>query len=67
MLGGVGRLYGALVGAAVFMLAKDYLAGLNPVYWQFWLGILLIVVVLFGRGGILGRCEALWLRLRRRA
>ena len=35
------------------MLAKDYLSGLNPVYWQFWLGILLIVVVLFGRGGIL--------------
>jgi branched-chain amino acid transport system permease protein len=66
VLGGVGRLYGALVGAAVFMLAKDYLAGLNPVYWQFWLGILLIVVVMFGRGGILGRCEALWLRLRRR-
>jgi branched-chain amino acid transport system permease protein len=67
VLGGVGRLYGALVGAAVFMLAKDYLSGLNPVYWQFWLGILLIVVVLFGRGGILGRCEALWVRLRRRA
>jgi branched-chain amino acid transport system permease protein len=67
VLGGVGRLYGALVGAAVFMLAKDYLSGLNPVYWEFWLGILLIVVVLFGRGGIMGRCEALWLRLRRRA
>jgi branched-chain amino acid transport system permease protein len=66
VLGGVGRLYGALIGAAVFMIAKDYLSGLNPVYWQFWIGILLIVVVLFGRGGILGRCEALWLRLRGR-
>lgn len=66
VLGGVGRLYGALVGAAVFMIAKDYLSGLNPVYWQFWIGILLIVVVMFGRGGILGRLEALWLRLRRR-
>ena len=66
VLGGVGRLYGAIVGAAVFMIAKDYLSGLNPVYWQFWIGILLIVVVMFGRGGILGRLEALWLRLRRR-
>jgi branched-chain amino acid transport system permease protein len=66
VLGGVGRLYGALIGAAVFMVAKDYLSGLNPVYWQFWIGILLIVVVLFGRGGITGRIEALWLRMRPR-
>jgi branched-chain amino acid transport system permease protein len=67
VLGGVGRLYGAMIGAAVFMLAKDYLSGLNPVYWQFWIGILLIVVVLFGHGGILGRLEALWLWLRLRS
>ena len=38
VLGGTGRLYGALIGAAVFMVAQDYLAGINPVYWQFWLG-----------------------------
>ena len=67
VLGGVGRLYGAMIGAAVFMIAKDYLSGLNPVYWQFWIGMLLIVVVLFGRGGIMGRAEALWARLRRHA
>ena len=65
VLGGVGRLYGAMIGAAVFMIAKDYLSGLNPVYWQFWIGLLLVVVVLFGRGGIMGRAEALWFRLRR--
>jgi branched-chain amino acid transport system permease protein len=62
VLGGTGRLYGALVGAAVYMVAQDFLAGLNPVYWQFWIGLLLIVVVLSGRGGILGVAE----RLRRR-
>jgi branched-chain amino acid transport system permease protein len=67
VLGGVGRLYGALIGAAVFMLAKDYLSGLNPVYWQFWIGMLLVVVVLFGKGGIMGRAEALWARLRQHA
>ena len=54
VLGGIGRLYGALVGAAVFMIAQDWLSGMNPVYWQFWLGLLLVVVVLFARGGILG-------------
>ncbi|HSS29168.1 MAG TPA: branched-chain amino acid ABC transporter permease, partial [Usitatibacter sp.] len=42
VLGGAGRLYGAVVGAAVFMIAQDYLSGINPVYWQFWLGFLLV-------------------------
>ncbi|KRB73534.1 branched-chain amino acid ABC transporter permease [Noviherbaspirillum sp. Root189] len=59
VLGGTGRLYGALIGALVFMLAQDYIAGLNPAYWQFWIGLLLIVIVLFARGGILGGAERL--------
>ncbi|HZG21687.1 MAG TPA: branched-chain amino acid ABC transporter permease [Herbaspirillum sp.] len=54
VLGGTGRLYGGLVGALVYMLAQDYLSGLNPAYWQFWIGLLLIVIVLFARGGLLG-------------
>ncbi|HJV81771.1 branched-chain amino acid ABC transporter permease [Noviherbaspirillum sp.] len=57
VLGGTGRLYGALVGAAIFMLAQDYISGLNPAYWQFWIGLLLMVIVLFARGGILGGLE----------
>ncbi|MEP7067958.1 MAG: branched-chain amino acid ABC transporter permease, partial [Usitatibacter sp.] len=35
VLGGTGRLYGAIIGTAVFMIAQDYLSGINPVYWQF--------------------------------
>ncbi len=66
VLGGTGRLYGALVGAAVFMLAQDYIAGLNPAYWQFWIGLLLVVIVLFARGGILGGLEKIAARLTRR-
>lgn len=54
VLGGAGRLYGALIGAALFMIAQDVLAGLNPVYWQFWIGLLLVVMVLFARGGVMG-------------
>jgi len=57
VLGGTGRLYGALVGAIVFMLAQDYIAGLNPAYWQFWIGLMLMLIVLFARGGILGGLE----------
>jgi branched-chain amino acid transport system permease protein len=58
VLGGTGRLYG-LVGAAVFMLLQDYIAGLNPAYWQFYIGLLLVLIVLFARGGILGGLERL--------
>ncbi len=58
VLGGSGRLYGAVVGAAAFMLAQDYLAGLDPVYWQFWLGLLLVLLVFFARGGIVGALDA---------
>lgn len=64
VLGGTGRLYGGLIGAAVYMIAQDVLAGINPVYWQFWIGALLVAVVLFARGGILGAVDAL--RSRRR-
>ena len=62
VLGGAGRLYGGLVGATVFMIAHHYLSDLNPVYWEFWLGLLLVVVVLYGRGGILGAIERLRVR-----
>jgi branched-chain amino acid transport system permease protein len=59
VLGGTGRLYGGLIGAAVFMVAQDYISGLDPAYWQFYLGFLLVVIVLFARGGILGGAAAL--------
>jgi branched-chain amino acid transport system permease protein len=59
VLGGAGRLYGGVLGAAVFMIAHHFLSDLNPIYWQFWLGLLLVVVVLFARGGILGALAGL--------
>jgi branched-chain amino acid transport system permease protein len=67
VLGGTGRLYGGLVGAAVYMIAQDVLAGINPVYWQFWIGALLVVIVLFAKGGILGGLALLRSKLQRRA
>lgn len=64
VLGGTGYLYGGPLGAAVFMILQDYLADLNPVYWQFWLGLLLVLLVLFARGGLMGALVALAQRLR---
>jgi branched-chain amino acid transport system permease protein len=54
ILGGVGRLYGAFVGPVVYLIAQDYLAKQYPEYWYLGIGLLLIFVVLFARGGILG-------------
>ncbi len=64
VLGGVGRRYGALVGATLFMVAQDRLSGLDPVYWQLWLGVVLMGAVLFARGGVLGGVDLVLRRLR---
>lgn len=54
ILGGTGRLYGAIVGAVIFLIARDQLAGINPQYWFLWIGLLLMFVVMFMPKGILG-------------
>jgi len=54
ILGGAGRLYGGIVGAIVYMIARDQFSGNNPQYWYFWIGLLLVAVVIFLPNGILG-------------
>lgn len=53
ILGGVGRLFGPVAGAALFILLEHVLGGLSD-YWHIYLGILLLLVVLFARGGLIG-------------
>lgn len=53
ILGGVARLYGPVVGAAMFVFLEYALGGLSD-YWHIYLGILLLMVVLFARGGLIG-------------
>ena len=53
ILGGVGRLYGPVVGAALFIALEHVLGGLSD-YWHIYLGALLLLVVLFARGGLIG-------------
>jgi branched-chain amino acid transport system permease protein len=53
ILGGLGSLHGAIVGAAAFLLLEEYLSGLTE-HWKMIFGPLLILVVLFARGGITG-------------
>lgn len=66
VLGGAGRLYGGLIGAAIFIVARDQLADMNPQYWYFWLGLLLVIVIIFLPNGILGGLAHLASRLRGR-
>ena len=53
ILGGVGRLYGPVAGAALFILLEHLLGGVSD-YWKIFLGALLLAVVLFARGGLIG-------------
>ncbi|WP_270935310.1 branched-chain amino acid ABC transporter permease [Falsiroseomonas oryzae] len=54
VLGGLGSLHGALLGAAAFTVAHHALSEASPQFWQFWLGIALVALALAGRGGIMG-------------
>jgi branched-chain amino acid transport system permease protein len=54
ILGGAGRLYGGLLGAIIYMVARDLFSGVNPQYWYFWIGLLLVAVVMLLPNGILG-------------
>jgi branched-chain amino acid transport system permease protein len=49
ILGGTGYLYGGLIGAVIYKFLQDWIATLTPQYWQFWIGLVLVVIVLIGR------------------
>lgn len=66
VLGGAGRLYGAFIGAPLYMIAQDQLAKSDPVYWLFWLGLILIAIVLFARGGVMGIADSIMSIIRNR-
>jgi len=67
ILGGVGRIYGAFLGPVVYLIAQDLLAKQFPEYWYFGIGTMLVLVVMFARGGILGILDGVLVKLRRRA
>jgi branched-chain amino acid transport system permease protein len=65
-LGGVGSIYGAILGAPVYMIVKYLSQLLSPHYWLFSIGFLLIAVVMSGKNGLIGIAESLLARLRLR-
>ncbi len=66
VIGGAGFLYGGFVGALAFIFLRDLFAALNPIYWYFWIGLMLVLTVTFFRRGLLPALAGLWARRRRK-
>ncbi|AWM02385.1 branched-chain amino acid ABC transporter permease [Bradyrhizobium amphicarpaeae] len=49
VIGGTGYLYGGLIGAVIFRMLQEVFSTITPQYWQFWIGLVLVVIVLVGR------------------
>jgi branched-chain amino acid transport system permease protein len=64
LFGGIGTLHGAIVGAAGYLLIEEILGGMTE-QWKLIFGPLLVLVVLFARGGLLGVAGAMRGRLGR--
>ncbi len=54
VIGGTGYLYGGVFGAIIFTLLRDWLSVITPQYWMFWIGLILIAIVMIGRERIAG-------------
>jgi branched-chain amino acid transport system permease protein len=59
VIGGTGYLYGGLIGAVVFKMLQEVFQTITPQYWLFWIGLVLVVIVLVGRDRM--HRWALWL------
>jgi branched-chain amino acid transport system permease protein len=66
ILGGTGRLYGAFLGAAVYMIFEDKLSKMSPTFWQFGIGLLLVLAVMFANRGLLGLGDTIRRKFARR-
>src|ERR1700761_9060959 len=58
VIGGTGYLYGGLIGAVIFRMLQEVFSSITPQNWQFWIGLVLVVIVLGGRPGL--PCWVLW-------
>ncbi|MGY3444286.1 branched-chain amino acid ABC transporter permease [Bradyrhizobium sp. USDA 4473] len=52
VIGGTGYLYGGLIGAVVFKMLQELFQSITPQYWLFWIGLVLVVIVMVGRARI---------------
>lgn len=65
VLGGIGSLYGALIGTVIFMALEHIVAAINPFHWMTLVGAVLIAIVLFAPRGLSGTLDELARLLKR--
>ncbi len=66
VIGGSGYLYGGLIGAIAFKLMKDTLSAMTPAYWTFWMGAILVTLVMIGRDRLVAQVARPFTALLRR-
>jgi len=64
IFGGMGRLYGAIIGAMAYLAIEELLSDYTE-HWKVIFGPLLVMVAVFARGGLIGVAEKLMRSLRR--
>lgn len=64
VLGGTGKIFGAMLGTIVFVWFEDIVSAINPFHWLTIVGVLLVVVVLFAPKGLVGAIESVVSRMR---
>ncbi len=64
VLGGFANFFGPLIGAFTFIFLKSELMGMTQ-YWRFWLGAILVVIVVVFPRGLVGIGQSLWAKVRR--
>jgi branched-chain amino acid transport system permease protein len=62
ILGGTGSLYGAIIGAIIFVVLSDRAAAIDPFNWLFAVGAVLILAVRFAPQGVVGLVRDAWRR-----
>jgi branched-chain amino acid transport system permease protein len=63
VLGGERRLYGAFIGATIYVVVQDFAGSISPFIWMFVIGFLLIIIVLFFEGGLMGIIDSVVAKL----
>lgn len=58
LIGGVGTLFGPLIGTIAFVTLEEFLSAIT-VYWHLIFGLMLVALVLYGKGGIHGLLQLL--------
>jgi len=66
ILGGTGNLYGAIIGATIFVVLSDRAAAIDPFNWLFAIGAVLVLAVRFAPQGVVGLIEQAWQRQKTR-